>query len=210
MSAPLAEATSSASPATNAICAPSGDHAASMPGTLPTCRSSAVRTVVVPPVSTSSSPLPGRKPRGRPSPITSASGPRTAGVKRTCDAASAGDCRSNASVVPAGDHHGLTSRGGAGTLALLPTGAATRHSTAIVIHLRRRPHGWNLHRDHDLALRVALAHVAERVGGLAELVAPVDHRRDLAVVEQRPQDLQVLRVELRDEEARRPLTGQGR
>src|SRR5581483_3704404 len=82
-SAPLVAGTASTSPSRNAIWVPSGDQVASVPGTLPTWRSLASRTLVAVPVSTSNSPLPGRKPRARPGPMTSTSWPRTAGVKST-------------------------------------------------------------------------------------------------------------------------------
>src|SRR3954469_11227884 len=78
--APLAAATASTSPCRNAICVPSGDQDASTPGTPPIVRSDASRTLVDEPVSTSRSPLPGRKPRAPPAPMMSTSLPRTVGV----------------------------------------------------------------------------------------------------------------------------------
>src|SRR5436190_5071424 len=56
---------------------PSGDHVASVPATLPSSRSDVSRTLVRSPISTSSWPSPGRKPRGRPAPMMSASPPRS-------------------------------------------------------------------------------------------------------------------------------------
>src|SRR5581483_777392 len=92
-SAPLGAETASTSPSRNAIWVPSGDQVASVPGTLPTWRSLASRTLVAVPVSTSNSPLPGRKPRARPGPMTSTSWPRTAGVKSTSPPPSPADAR---------------------------------------------------------------------------------------------------------------------
>ena len=58
--------------------------------------------------------------------------------------------------------------------------------------------------DDDLAARVPLAEVAESVGDLAQLVALLDDRPDLARFQELPDDVQVGPVELREEEAGRP------
>ena len=111
--APLAWETASASPSRNAIRSPSGDQAASMPGTRPISRLEPSRTLVDVPVSSSRSPLSGRKPRGIPSPARSTSSPRTLGVNSVSPLSGPGDSRWNASIVAFGDHQGFESRGAA-------------------------------------------------------------------------------------------------
>src|SRR6266540_3916627 len=72
--------------------------------------------------------------------------------------------------------------------------------------------GWAwsaLHRDHDLALGVPFPHVPERLGDVAQLVAPVDHRLHRSGFEQLPEHVEVRPVRLRDEEDRLPAAGLG-
>src|SRR3954453_12988423 len=56
--------------------------------------------------------------------------------------------------------------------------------------------------NDDLSLRVALAEVAQRVGELVEVVAPVDHGRHLSRLEELPEDVHVRSGDLGDEEGR--------
>jgi hypothetical protein len=82
---------------------------------------------------------------------------------------------------------------------------ATRCQEGEAWRACRSPSGRPADGDDDLAARVALSPVPDRLGDLAQRVGPVDQRRDLAGLDQLPQALDVLLALGRDQPTQ-PLT----
>src|SRR5262245_41403976 len=98
-------------------------------------------------------------------------------------------------------------RAGTTAVLMLISTLLSRPNTSI---WRRRDHVLGVNRaalrasdgDHDLALRVSFFELPDRLGRLAQRVTSLDHRRDLAGLDEISHQGQVLLVQFRDEEAR--------
>src|SRR5207247_6526004 len=95
-----------------------------------------------------------------------------------------------------------TTRAASGVTRSTRSPADARPSAPATSTLTVRSEYWfgALDGDDDLPLGVSLAHVLEGVGGLAQLVAPLDHRLHLSGLEQLSECHQIRPAQVRHEE----------